>query len=297
MPARNSPVLAGAKVYDVALQEAGGTLVDTAAASNGTQLCVALYRSPPYDLSVTSMTVPRLSINLRSVAVSGGVAGERRRDYAGRRYSMFFTPAYAEARWRKMEGSRHLNLYFQPRTLEEAADGGHSVLLDQPLMDLHQPSTRPFIDALERTIVRQESFAHDATTSLALLILAGLVQRADRRTPTLTPSAMAHVHEYVETHLDSPLRVADLAAAAGMAPSCFASAFNAASGMPPHRFVLAQRLARAMQLLQASRLELSEVALACGFSSQQHMTTTMQRVFGTTPGRARRVAYHTAQAA
>jgi len=124
--------------------------------------------------------------------------------------------------------------------------------------------------------------------NLALLILAEFAKSPSHHAPALASSALVAVRDYVATYLDTPLRVPDLAAVAGLSPGRFAVAFRAATGSPPHRYVLGRRVVRALELLRAGKLDLSEVALACGFSSQQHMTTTLHRVTGTTPARVRK---------
>src|SRR5262249_26558680 len=146
---------------------------------------------------------------------------------------------------------------------------------------------RPYIDALEQVMTRDESFARDASTNLALLILSELAKPRAHSGPALGSSALAAVRDYVATYLDTPLRVTDLAAIVGLSPGRFAVAFRATTGTPPHRYVLTQRVLRALELLRAGKLDLSEIAFACGFASQQHMTTTLHRVTGTTPARVR----------
>ena len=287
MPASSSSAATAARSYELALEGAGASKAD-AASSAGAQLCVALYRPAAYDLSLAPMELPRLSINLRSVPVAGSIGGAREREYSGRRYSLFFTPAGIPAHWRKRAPSRHLNIYFQPSLLEDLLDGRCAAFLDHPLMDLQRAPVRPYVDALEQAIVRDETFARDASTNLALLILAELAAAPAQPAPVLSASALATVRDYVAANLDTPIRVADLAAVVRLSPVRFAAAFRAATGTPPHRYVLMQRVTAALELLRTGTLDLSEVALACGFASQQHMTTTVRRVAGTTPARVRR---------
>lgn len=284
----SSPVLFGAEAYFSALHGAIGNPVDANAPIRGADLCVASYRSPAYDLSVAAMRIPRLSINLTSVPATGGIAGEPARRYAGRRYSLFFTPAHADARWRKPAASRHVNIYFQPRILERARGTSCSALLSQPMLDVQMRSVRPLVDALESALARDDTLARDAVASLALLIVDELLGQPRAAPSRLSSSALARVQDFVAASLDSPIRVADLATAAGMPLTRFAPAFTAATGTSPHRFVLVQRVQRAEHLLRSSRLELAEIALMCGFSSQQHLTTTMARMTGRTPGELRR---------
>jgi AraC family transcriptional regulator len=57
--------------------------------------------------------------------------------------------------------------------------------------------------------------------------------------------------------------------------------------MSPYRFVTEKRVERARRMLKTSTLPISEIALACGFSSQQHLTSTLSARLGITPRRIR----------
>ena len=59
--------------------------------------------------------------------------------------------------------------------------------------------------------------------------------------------------------------------------------FHSSFGVPPHRYVLARRLARACQLLRQPQPSLSEVALACGFASASHFSNRFRQALGATP--------------
>ena len=103
----------------------------------------------------------------------------------------------------------------------------------------------------------------------------------------MTPGQLRAVTEYIWAHLDAPLRLGDLADVAAMDQYRFARAFQASAGVSPHKYVVQARLARAQELLQSSRMPLSAIAVAVGFSSQSHMTLTFQKVLAVTPGRYR----------
>jgi len=55
------------------------------------------------------------------------------------------------------------------------------------------------------------------------------------------------------------------------------------------RFALSFRAATG-DLIRASKLSLAEIAYACGFSSQSHMTTAFSNQLGETPGAIRKGA-------
>jgi len=51
----------------------------------------------------------------------------------------------------------------------------------------------------------------------------------------------------------------------------------------PHQFVLRQRLERAEELLRAPNTRVLDVAIACGFKTQQHFARVFRHVCGASP--------------
>jgi len=90
--------------------------------------------------------------------------------------------------------------------------------------------------------------------------------------------------EYIDTHLEQPLEVSELAGLCSLSEYHFARMFRASFGLAPHQYVLARRLARARQLLSGGELPLGEVALACGFASASHFSNRFRQALGATPG-------------
>ena len=66
--------------------------------------------------------------------------------------------------------------------------------------------------------------------------------------------------------------------------------FRRTTGTSPHRYVVLRRLEHARRLITTSSLPLAEVASETGFASQSHMNSAFVRVYGCTPGDARRNA-------
>ena len=58
--------------------------------------------------------------------------------------------------------------------------------------------------------------------------------------------------------------------------------------MPPHRYLLQQRVARARELLRASNLALTDIALQLGFASHSHFSTAFRSETGLPPSEYRR---------
>ena len=159
-----------------------------------------------------------------------------------------------------------------------------------PLLNGRLPGATALFDALADELNRGDPFAEEAADSLARLILVRLARQrlaaASRRLP-LSPAQLQRLRDFVQAHLESRLLVTDLAAVVGLPPNRFAQAFVVQTGLSPHQFVLQQRLDRAQAMLLRGTERLADVAAACGFASQQHLTASMRRRLGITPGRLR----------
>ncbi|MEY4544844.1 MAG: hypothetical protein RL685_1039 [Pseudomonadota bacterium] len=94
--------------------------------------------------------------------------------------------------------------------------------------------------------------------------------------------------QYIEANLTAPLRVADLAQAANCSPKQLSRAFRERKGKLPHAYVIEKRVERAVSLIAAGELNLSQVALVVGFADQSQMTKMFRKVLGTTPARLRK---------
>jgi AraC family transcriptional regulator len=89
--------------------------------------------------------------------------------------------------------------------------------------------------------------------------------------------------DYIEAHLAEDLAIATLAALIPMSQFHFARAFKAATGEPPHRYIMRQRIERAKMLLSVTRLSVAEVSYQTGFSNQSHFTVQFRKAIGMTP--------------
>jgi AraC family transcriptional regulator len=104
----------------------------------------------------------------------------------------------------------------------------------------------------------------------------------------LSPAQQARVRELVDTFLDSELSVERMAAEVGISPFHFSRLFRTTFGMPPYRYVLQMRIARAAHLLRAERQRtVADIALDVGFASQAHLTHAFKSHMGQTPARWR----------
>jgi AraC family transcriptional regulator len=89
-------------------------------------------------------------------------------------------------------------------------------------------------------------------------------------------------------NLEGSPTLEQMAAVAHLSPHHFARQFKAATGLPPHQYVIARRIERAQHLLHgADEPGLAEVALRVGFSDQSKFSFHFKRIVGVTPGQFR----------
>jgi AraC family transcriptional regulator len=164
-----------------------------------------------------------------------------------------------------------------------------------PLDGLDLPHLRAAMGAVDAELTSGGAGGRLAAESLANLLAVHLLRHAlaprqpERcRDGALPRGRLRAVLEYIEEHLDASPSLGRMAEVAGLSPYHFARQFRTATGLPPHRYVIARRVERARHLLQGGGdLSLAEVAADAGFSDQSQFSHHFKRLVGVTPGRFR----------
>ena len=135
-------------------------------------------------------------------------------------------------------------------------------------------ATALYVDHLARAAAAHLIQAHSSATA--------------RRPPTprragLSRRQLRLARDFIEANLARDPGIAEIAAAAGLSPVYFARQFRAATGLPPHQYLLRARVRHAKRLLAAGDLPIAAIAADCGFCHQEHMTRVFRRQCGVTP--------------
>jgi AraC family transcriptional regulator len=209
-------------------------------------------------------------------------------------------PAGTPSRWRWSGRSDVLIIFLEPGLVARVAAEAFEVDLARvsvPSLDgLHLPQLRAAMLAVnDELMANGAGGGRLAAESLANLLAVHLLRhlsaprRAERgRDGGLPQGRLRAVVEHIEEHLDGCPSLAQLAAVVGLNPYHFARQFKAATGLPPHQYVILRRVERARQLLQVGKdLSLAEVALRAGFCDQSQFSHHFKRIVGVTPGQFR----------
>ena len=204
-------------------------------------------------------------------------------------------PAGSPARWRWSGRRDLLAIYLESglvaQVAAEAFDLDPARLTVPPLDGLDLPHLRAAMGAVGVELTAGAAGGWLAAESLANILVVHLIRhvlaprRPERgRDGVLPRGRLRAVLEYVEERLDAGLTLKQMAEVVGLNPYHFARQFKAATGLPPHQYVILRRVERARQLLQArTDLSLAEVALHAGFSDQSVFCLHFKRIVGVTP--------------
>ena len=163
--------------------------------------------------------------------------------------------------------------------------GGRDPLLESLILGVRDELLDPglmgdgYVDYLARAAAAR-LVRMDAASSARLV--------PDIRCPGTGSRKIARAIAYLNAHLHRKVSLDELAGVLDISVSQMLALFKKTVGAPPHRYILTLRVARARDLLRRGDLPLVQVALACGFAHQEHMTRVFKRELNVTPGAYRR---------
>jgi len=99
----------------------------------------------------------------------------------------------------------------------------------------------------------------------------------------LPGAALRRVLEHIEANVHRGTRLGELARLVHMSSFHFARLFKISTGLPPHRFVVVQRVEQAKRLLACADVPIATVGRAVGFRTASHFTAAFRRVTDVTP--------------
>jgi AraC family transcriptional regulator len=129
-----------------------------------------------------------------------------------------------------------------------------------------------------------------ALTAHVAQTYGGLKPGAEPNRGGLAPWQVKRACDRLESDLTGKVALQQVAAELGLSVSHFSRAFRISTGLPPHQWLLRQRVKAAKQLMTVRDLPLSEIAMSAGFANQSHFTRVFSSMVGVSPGAWRREA-------
>ncbi|NBD32545.1 MAG: helix-turn-helix domain-containing protein [Cyanobacteria bacterium] len=122
-------------------------------------------------------------------------------------------------------------------------------------------------------------------TSLAVHLLRQFTTREPQilKTKGLPRSTRSQILEFIEANLATDISLEALANFTNFSTFHFCRLFKDTMGVTPHQYVIRRRIERAKKLLKYSDLKIVEIALACGFANQSHLSRHFRNLVGISP--------------
>jgi len=139
------------------------------------------------------------------------------------------------------------------------------------------PSGRLFLDSVEQALA-------------AALVNGYAVRHQPVQTYRggLSPARLRRVKDFAHAKMEEELSLRELAQSVGLSTAHFAEMFRKSMGETPHQFVLRVRIERAKEMLRSAESRVLDVAIACGFKTQQHFARVFRQLCGASPTEYRR---------
>ena len=134
------------------------------------------------------------------------------------------------------------------------------------------PSGRLFLDSIEQAIAAALVDAYACQNRPVQPLRGGL-----------GPARLRTVKELVHAKMEEELTLIEMAQSVELSAAHFSRMFRKSTGETPHEFVLRQRVERAMDMLRDAEMRVLDVAVACGFKTQQHFARVFRRICGASP--------------
>jgi AraC family transcriptional regulator len=229
-----------------------------------------------------------LAMMLRHGAIEVGPRRPAMRRVTFQAGEMGFFPRHTE-RWVGAGDQERLLLRISDAALVAACDGkggaveGHRCkMVDARLAALIVavnaeriagfPSGRLFLDSVELALAAALVDAY-AGRSFSVRPFRG----------GLGPARLRTIKELVHAKMEDELTLIEMARSVEMSPPHFSKMFRKSTGETPHQFVLRHRIERAKEMLCTRGVRILDVAVACGFKTQQHFARVFRRLCGTSP--------------
>jgi AraC family transcriptional regulator len=104
----------------------------------------------------------------------------------------------------------------------------------------------------------------------------------------LGSARLRRIKEFIDAKIEDDLTLCEMAQAVELSTAYFSRMFRKSTGETPHQFLLRRRLERAKKMLRSADERVLDVAVACGFKSQQHFAQVFRHVCRVTPTEYRR---------
>ena len=98
------------------------------------------------------------------------------------------------------------------------------------------------------------------------------------------------MRRYLKQHLDQKLTIKQMSQRYCLSHTAFKEYFRRMNGCPFHKWLLQQRMAKAVELLRHSSMSILEIAQSVGYEGVSQFNVVFKRIYGVTPSKYRKMS-------
>ena len=193
-------------------------------------------------------------------------------------------------KWFRNEDLHGLCIAISDFALTEASDGTSGEVELRRADKLVDARLRALLEAVNTERIagfpNGKLFLDSVEQALAVALVNGYAVRhrsAQTHRGGLGCARLRRIKEFVDAKMEDELTLSEMAQSVELSRAHFARMFRKSTGESPHEFVLRQRIERAMTMLRADDARVVDVAVACGFKTQQHFARVFRQMCGVSP--------------
>jgi AraC family transcriptional regulator len=262
-----------------------------------TSLYASAQREPPFQGVFSARPDTLIVLHLDGPAGVTRKLGETEARRMMAPGALFILPGGIDVGLKLEHALESLHIYVRKEVLDRvAAEMGAPEAQLLPRMGVRDPLIEQLALCVWEHLDRREARSGRHMDYVAQLLVARLLRKHSAQSePHALPAsrrvegAIRRVIEHMEANLCEPLSVPRLERISGLGSRRFSAEFKRLTRMSPHRYLMTLRVELAKRMLQ-QREPIAEIAVACGFSHQEHLTNVFRRFTSVTPGAYRRDA-------
>ncbi len=192
--------------------------------------------------------------------------------------------------WVGLMNVTHLQLSISDAALMASSDGAYGEVELRPSRKFANPRLSALVAAAHAEMVAGFPSGRLFLDSVEQAMAVALVKdRAARHRLVqmyrggLGSARLRKIKELVQAKMEDDLGLDEMAQSVGLSTAHFGRMFRKSTGETPHQFVLRQRIERAKAMLRAPNARVLDVAVACGFKTQQHFAQVFRDVYRVSP--------------
>jgi AraC-like DNA-binding protein len=143
-----------------------------------------------------------------------------------------------------------------------------------------------WLERLEKELERRELGYVSAAKGLVELMLVDLARMVEQYIPDLASKQrpqLARAFRFIEEHFRTPLKLRDLARAAGLSSAYLTTLLKRQTGRSAGEWLTARRMAEARRLLAETSSGVKTIAYEVGYADTSHFIEMFSREHGVTP--------------